>query len=77
MEELRRLAEQKLKPGKTVKIEAEHIKLIEGQRMAVTKIQKGTVLALYPYIFTVSIGKRIVSFRYNQLNGEEEERVKA
>lgn len=71
---MREEAKFKLKIGKKVKIE-KRATTQNGDRVLRSR-RTGTILALYPYIFTVLIGDRIESFRYNELFGNEEMKVR-
>lgn len=73
-EALREAAQLLLTPGKKVQIEY-RITNQSGERER-RKTRKGTILALYPYIFSVQIGDRIESFRYNELFGNEEVKIR-
>lgn len=73
-ERLREAAWFKLKIGKKVKIE-QRATTQTGERV-LRKTLTGTVIGLYPYIFSVQIGERIESFRYNELFGDEEVKVR-
>lgn len=73
-ETLREAAQLMLTPGKKVRIEY-RITNQSGKREW-RKTRKGTILALYPYIFSVQIGNKIESFRYNELFGNEEVKIR-
>lgn len=73
-EALREAAQLLLTPGKRVRIEY-RITNQSGERER-RKTRKGTILALYPYIFSVQIGNKIESFRYNELFGNEEVKIR-
>ena len=76
-DKLREMAEILLNPGKTVKVEtwvkSKDCTLVPSKEK---QVQKGTVIALYPFCFTVLIGNHVESFRYNELLGREEMRVR-
>ena len=76
-DKLREMAEILLNPGKTVKVEtwvkSKDCTLVPSKEK---QVQKGTVIALYPFCFTVLIGNHVESFRYNELLGREEVRVR-
>jgi len=71
---LRLAADFRIEPGKRVRIER-RAKTKEGKRVTREKLS-GEVIALYPYIFTVQIGRHITSFRYNELLGDEGTKVR-
>lgn len=77
-EMLRKMAEIKLRPGKKVKIEtwvkAKDYTMIPSKEK---QIRKGEVIALYPFHFTVKVNNYVECFRYNELLGDEEVRVRA
>ncbi len=74
-DKLREMAELLIHPGKTVKIEKWSIQKDYTLKLTGKK-RKGTVIALYPFCFTVLIGNHVESFRYNELLGREEMRVR-
>lgn len=74
IEMLQEAAWSKLEIGKKVKIE-QRATTQTGKRVLRSR-RTGTVTALYPYIFTVQIGDRMESFRYNELFGNEEVKVR-
>ena len=77
-ETLRKMAEIKLRPGKKVKIEtwvkAKDYTLVPSKEK---RIRKGEVISLYPFHFTVKVNNHVECFRYNELFGNEEVRVRA
>lgn len=74
-EELRKAAETLgLKVGKTVTVER-WSQQKNGSYICRRK-DRGEVVGMYPYIFTVKIGNRSESFRYSQLFEAGGERVK-
>lgn len=74
IEMLREAAWFKLEAGKKVKIE--HRATTQTGKRVLRSRRTGMVLALYPYIFTVQIGNQKESFRYNELFGNEEVKVR-
>ena len=74
-EELHRLAIRAgLCPGRKVRI-VTRVTNKAGQYRLVRDKQRGVVVAVYPYIFTCEVGGRKVSYRYNELFGDEVVRV--
>lgn len=77
-EMLRKAAETKLRHGKKVKIEtwvkSKDYTLIPSKEK---QIRKGEVISLYPFHFTVKVNNHVECFRYNELFGNEEVRVRA
>lgn len=77
-ETLRKAAETKLIPGKKVRIEtlvkAKDYTLVPSKEK---QIRKGEVISLYPFHFTVKVNNYVECFRYNELFGNEEVRVRA
>ena len=76
-EMLRKMAEIKLRPGKKVKIEQWVWKGGTTIPSKEKQIRKGEVIALYPFHFTVKVNNHVECFRYNELFGNEEVRVRA
>ena len=75
VDKLREMAELLIHPGKTVKVEKWSIQN-DYTLKPTGKKRKGTVIALYPFCFTVLIGNHVESFRHNELFGDEEMRVR-
>ncbi len=74
-EELHLLAIQAgLCPGRKVRI-VTRVTNKAGQHCLVRDRRRGVVAAVYPYIFTCEVGGRKVSYRYNELFGDEAVRV--
>lgn len=77
-EMLRKAAEIKLRPDKKVRIEtlvkAKDYTMIPSKEK---QIRKGEVISLYPFHFTVKVNNHVECFRYNELFGNEEVRVRA
>ena len=63
-----------LRVGRKVRVER-YEKDAEGKTM-LRRWKSGRVTGIYRYIFACEIGGRKECFRYNQLLGEEKERVK-
>ena len=76
-ETLRKMAEIKLRPGKKVKIETWVWKGGTTIPSKEKQIRKGEVISLYPFHFTVKVNNHVECFRYNELFGNEEVRVRA
>ena len=74
---LRKMAEIELRPGKKVKIEQWVWKGNTTIPSKEKQIRKGEVIALYPFHFTVKVNNHVECFRYNELFGNEEMRVRA
>lgn len=74
---LRKMAEIELRPGKKVKIEQWVWKGDTTIPSKEKQIRKGEVIALYPFHFTVKVNNHVECFRYNELFGNEEMRVRA
>lgn len=76
-ETLREMAELLIHPGKTVKVKtfvkSKDYTLVPSKEK---NVRKGTVIALYPFHFTVKVNNHVESFRYNELLGREEMRVR-
>lgn len=73
-DELYRLAIRAgLYPDAKVRI-VTRVKNAAGERL-VRDRRRGVVVAVYPYIFTCEVGGRKVSYRYNELFGDEAVRV--
>lgn len=75
---LQQMAELIIHPGKTVKVET----FVKSKDCALVpskekKVIKGTVISLYPFHFTVKVNNHVECFRYNELFGNEEMRVRA
>lgn len=74
-EELYRLAIRAgLCPGRKVRIVTRALDKAARERV-VRDRRWGVVVAVYPYIFTCEVGGRKVSYRYNELFGDEAVRV--
>ena len=73
-ETLREAAQLMLTPGKKVRIEYRITN--QSRERERRKTRKGTIFALYPYIFSVLVGDRIESFRYDELFGNEEVKIR-
>lgn len=73
-DELYRLAiRAELRPGAKVRIVT---RVTNGARERLVRDRRrGVVVAVYPYIFTCEVGGRKVSYRYNELFGDEAVRV--
>ena len=73
--ELYRLAMQAgLRPGAKVRIVEQVLDKVARERV-VRDRRRGVVVAVYPYIFTCEVGGRKVSYRYNELFGDEAVRM--
>ena len=74
-EELHRLAIRAgLCPGRKVRI-VTRVAHKAGRHCLVRDRRRGTVVAVYPYIFICEVDGRKCSYRYNELFGDEEVRV--
>ncbi len=74
-EELHLLAIQAgLRPGARVRI-VTRVMDKDARERVVRDRRRGVVVAVYPYIFTCEVGGRKVSYRYNELFGDEAVRV--
>ena len=63
-----------LRPGAKVRI-VTRVTNKAGRHSLVRDRRRGVVVAVYPYIFTCEVGGRKVSYRYNELFGDEAVRI--
>lgn len=62
-----------LRSGKVVTI-SYRAQTNEG-KMITRRKWRGTVIALYPHVFTVLVDETVTSFRYHQILGNEEVKI--
>lgn len=73
--EMKEILKDKLFVGKTVRIERWTTKSEKAGVYKYRESKKGEVVALYPHIFTVRIGRILENFRYSQVFEKGGERV--